>query len=97
MARRWTDPSWGRRIETLRHQAAGASAAVRSRVDNRERTGDFRGESWIGGRRSGDPTSVSRKLFTNLRNADPKDAAKLLKRWLAALDDFRNWLIREAA
>jgi hypothetical protein len=23
--------------------------------------------------------------------------AKLLKDWLAALDDFRNWLIREAA
>jgi hypothetical protein len=22
---------------------------------------------------------------------------KLLKNWLAALDDFRNWLIREAA
>jgi hypothetical protein len=25
------------------------------------------------------------------------DSVKFLKDWLAALDDFRNWLIREAA
>jgi len=25
------------------------------------------------------------------------DRCKYLKNWLAALDDFRNWLIREAA
>jgi hypothetical protein len=31
------------------------------------------------------------------RIAHCRERAKLLCEWLAALDDFRNWLIREAA
>jgi hypothetical protein len=38
-----------------------------------------------------EPDAQQRQI---VRNADGR---KVLKRWLGALDDFRNWLIREAA
>jgi hypothetical protein len=39
----------------------------------------------------------ARKTQREDRTKDPLSANYRVKNWLAALDDFRNWLIREAA
>ena len=83
------------------HSVPGVEHPASNRMVSRDERGessDFRRKT-AGQRRAHTWISevISRKLFTNTRNADLRDAAKSLQRWLAALDDFRNWLIREAA
>ena len=41
--------------------------------------------------------TVGSELFTIVHKPEESVGANSLKNWLAALDDFRNWLIREAA
>jgi len=39
---------------------------------------------------------IGSRLFTIVHNPEGAPAVNRRKEWLAALDDFRNWLIREA-